>query len=49
MINFTNEYERVIFFYFDLEYKIPQMNYSRKAMVVFKLYDKNMDGYLEYN
>lgn len=24
------------------------MNYSRKALLVFKLYDKNQDGYLEF-
>jgi len=22
------------------------MNYSRKALLIFKLYDKNQDGYL---
>ncbi len=25
------------------------MNFSRKALLVFKIYDKNQDGYLEFN
>lgn len=25
------------------------MNYSRKALTVFKIYDKNTDGFLEFN
>lgn len=25
------------------------MNYSRKALTVFKMYDKNGDGYLDFN